>query len=191
MRHGRYSAIRSERLQGLLAEMQQDQDPLDLTPDVEILRTLFIDYINRYEEMSVALLAWYESYELRRLPPSERMLMALQTVVTEYDIILSEDPASVPKRTSDAMEDVKRLLDALRTPDTGRPRQVLDITDAKNILAETGRMVERIEKIRAANAISRPELNRIYQEMWRAVDALVDDDNVKKQIKDNWLRIAL
>jgi hypothetical protein len=191
VRHGRYSTIKSERLQKVLAEMQQDEDPLDLTPDVEMLRALFLDYVDRYEEFTTALLAWYESYELRRLPPSERMLMALQTVVTEYDIVLQESPEDAPKRSTEAVDDVRRLLDALRTPDTSRPRQILDISDAKNILSEVGRMVERVEKIRAANAISRPELNRIYQEMWRAVDALVEDDLVKRQIKDNWLRIAL
>lgn len=191
-KHGRYSNIKSERLLKALEAVRAEQgDVLDLTPDVEMLRALFVDFIERYDENTTALLAWYESYELRRLPPSERMLLALQTVVTEYDGIVMEDPDSAPARVKQDLEDVKKLLDALRAPDTGRPRHVLDIADAKGILAEVGRMVEKIEKIRSANAISRPELNRIYQEMWRAVDAEVDDDATKRKIKDHWLGIAL
>jgi hypothetical protein len=44
------------------------------------------------------------------------------------------------------------------------------------VLGEIGKMVERVEKVRNANAISRPDLNRIMQEMWRSVDARVPDD---------------
>lgn len=189
--HGRYSRIKSTRLLEVLQRVQEDQgDPLDLTPDVEMLRSLFIDYIERYDENTTALLAWYESYEIRRMPPAERAMTALRHIVTEYGELITDDP-NVSQYTKQCYEDVRKLVDALGTPDSGRPRQILDITDAKNILAEAGKMVERIEKIRAANAISRPELNRIYQEMWRAVDGRIEDDNIKAQIKNDWLRIAL
>lgn len=191
VKHGRYSRIKSTRLLEVLTRVQEDQgDPLDLTPDVEMLRSLFVDYIERYDENTTALLAWYESYELRRLPPTERVLTALRHIVTEYGEMLAEDQGA-PTYSKQCFEDVRKLVDSLGTPDTSRPRQVLDIADAKNILAEAGKMVERIEKIRAANAISRPELNRIYQEMWRAVDGRIDSDSLKLQIKNDWLRIAL
>jgi hypothetical protein len=62
---------------------------------------------------------------------------------------------------------------------------------AQQLLDGAGRMVERIERIRSQNAISRPELNRIMQEMWRAVDGFVTDDEVKGKIRENWMRIAL
>jgi hypothetical protein len=62
---------------------------------------------------------------------------------------------------------------------------------AQKLLDGAGRMVERIERIRSQNAISRPELNRIMQEMWRAVDGFVTDDEVKGKIRENWMRIAL
>jgi hypothetical protein len=62
---------------------------------------------------------------------------------------------------------------------------------AQKLLDGAGRMVERIERIRSQNAISRPELNRIMQELWRAVDGFVTDDAIKQQIRENWMRIAL
>jgi hypothetical protein len=192
VRHGRYSSIRSERLRGVLARVQQDQgDPLDLTPEVEMLRTLFVDFVERYDEMSEALLAWFDSYQARRLPPSQSMLLALANVVTEYEVMLNESPDEAPQRAFDNVDTVKQFLTAIQVPDTGRPKVILDISDANRLLSEVGRMVERIEKIRAANAISRPELNRIYHEMWRSVDARVTDDAAKLSIKNDWLRIAL
>lgn len=62
---------------------------------------------------------------------------------------------------------------------------------AQKLLDGAGRMVERIEKIRSQNAISRPELNRVMHEMWRAVDGMVTDEPLKEKIRDAWMRIAL
>jgi hypothetical protein len=72
-----------------------------------------------------------------------------------------------------------------------KPRQVLDISDAYRILGEIGRMVERVEKIKSANAISRADLNRIMQEMWRSVEMRVTDAAAKDAIKEDWMRVAL
>ena len=64
--------------------------------------------------------------------------------------------------------------------------------DSEVKLAESiGRMVERIERIRSQNAISRPELNRIMHELWRAVDGRIADETVKGAIRDDWMRISL
>lgn len=188
-KHGRYSMIKSVRMREILEELERDPDPLNLTPEVQALRMLTIDYINRYEEYTNALLAWYQSWTLKQLP-TERVLHAIKYVLTEWEIIVNEANTPTPQQY-EMIQDIKQFLTAAFAPDQGRPRQVLDIADAKNILAETGKMVERIEKIRSQNAVSRPELNRIYQEMWRAVDGLVDDDDIKKQIRHSWLNIAL
>lgn len=188
-KHGRYSLIKSERLQAILQEVEQDPDPLNLIPEVHTLRMLTIDYINRYDEYTEALLAWHASWTLKYLP-TERVLFAIQRILTEWEIVVHEDNVPTPQQY-EMIQDVKAFLLAAAGPDQGRPRQVLDLAEAKSILAETGKMVERIEKIRAANAVSRPELNRIYQEMWRAVDALIADDATKQRIRDQWLNICL
>lgn len=62
---------------------------------------------------------------------------------------------------------------------------------AQKLLDATGRMVERIERIRSQNAISRPELNRVMHEMWRSVDGRIPDEELKGKIREDWMRIAL
>jgi hypothetical protein len=72
-----------------------------------------------------------------------------------------------------------------------KPREVLDIADAYRLLSEATKIVQRIEAIRAQNAVSRKELSRILQEMTRVVDLEVGDDGIKQRIRDGWLSIRL
>lgn len=82
---------------------------------------------------------------------------------------------------------LRALVADLRTRHADAPDTAAEVTLAESI----GRMVERIERIRSANAVSRPELNRIMHELWRAVDARVDDEDVKAQIREDWMGISL
>jgi hypothetical protein len=72
-----------------------------------------------------------------------------------------------------------------------KPRQVLDIADAYRIVAEITKIVERIERIRSADAISRPDLYRVMGEMGRIVEAHVPDDAALQEIKRAWLAIRI
>lgn len=62
--HGRYSKakIKSERLQELIDQFSDDEDPLNLLPEIALLRALIFDYIERYEEYAPALIAWHASF---------------------------------------------------------------------------------------------------------------------------------
>lgn len=83
------------------------------------------------------------------------------------------------------------ILRALRKRFMANAGEDPDRTVAQSLLDAAGRMVERIERIRSQNAISRPELGRIMQEIWRSIDARVPDEDVKVAIRDDLLRIAL
>lgn len=72
-----------------------------------------------------------------------------------------------------------------------KPVQVLDISDAYRIVAEITRIVERIEKVRAANAISRPDMLRVMTEMGRVVEAYVQDETARAKIREGWLSIRV
>lgn len=62
IKHGRYSKVKSPRLQELIKEFEKDPDPLNLLPEVQLLRALILDYIERYDEYAPALIAWYASF---------------------------------------------------------------------------------------------------------------------------------
>lgn len=72
-----------------------------------------------------------------------------------------------------------------------KPREVLDLSDAYRVVSEVTKIVERIEGIRAKNAVSRPELQRIISEMWRVLELNVADDTLRQRIRDGWLGIRL
>lgn len=60
IKHGRYSKVTRPRIAELLRQFEDDPDPLDLLPEVQLLRALIIDFIERYDEYVAALLAWHK-----------------------------------------------------------------------------------------------------------------------------------
>lgn len=70
-----------------------------------------------------------------------------------------------------------------------KPRQVLDISDARNTLLAIAKIVEVIERIKGN--VSRSDLLRIMAEMGRAVDHEVTDDAVRERIKNHWMEIRI
>ena len=72
-----------------------------------------------------------------------------------------------------------------------KPQKILDIGDAYRIVSEITKIVQRITAMKNQNAISRRELLRVMTEMTRVVDQEVQDEFVKRKIKDGWLGIRL
>lgn len=63
LKHGRYSTITRPRIAELLNQFEDDPDPLNILPEVKLLRALIIDYIERYDAFTDALLSWYDSWK--------------------------------------------------------------------------------------------------------------------------------
>lgn len=116
IKHGRYSKVKRKDLREHIAELELDPDPLDLTPDLHMMRAL-----------------WRSLVEKKKADP----------------------------------------------------------LDAARLLAEATRIVERMERIRNANAISHRDLNRVMHEMGRVVDAFIEDQATRDKIRDGWLSIKL
>lgn len=192
IKHGRYSTIKRERIRELIATHEADADPLNILPEIAALRALFQEFIERYDENSEALIAWHLSWQLTKRPLPEEKVLAFEAVVSEWEIALAESGEEATTKQQDDAASARAFIQLLRgQAEEAKPRTVLDLTDAYRVLGEIGKMVERVEKARSANAISRPDLNRIMQEMWRAVDARIGDEAVKTAIRDDWLRVAL
>lgn len=191
--HGRYSQLKKERLAELIASFQQDPDPLNILPEIAALRALFTDYVERYEEMRDALLAWHASFQLQRRQLPEDKVMAFEAVLKEWEIAIAESGQEASPKQKGDLEQAQKFVQLLRkgTDDETKPRQIVDIADAYRVLGEIGRMVERVEKIRNINGISRMDLNRVIGEMGRVVDTLVMDESVKAKIRDGWLGIRI
>jgi hypothetical protein len=188
VRSGRYSKITRPRYAELIAEHAADPDPLNILPELAAARALFQDFIERYDAFSEALLAWHASW--RGLAPiTEERLLALGAVLDEYEELLASQAPTARQRQDLTL--AREALERLREVPATKPTQLLDVSDAYRIVAEITKIVERIERIRSANAISRPDLLRVMAEMGRVVEAFVQDDAARQQIREGWLQIRV
>ena len=86
------------------------------------------------------------------------------------------------------MED---LVDAGIENRKPRPQPIPSLHDAASLLESASRVVEKIHKQQAQNAISRNDFYRVMGEMGRVVETFVDDHDAKDRIKNAWLSIRL
>lgn len=151
IKHGRYSTITRPRVRELLDQYENDPEPLNLLPEVKLLRALLTDFVERYDEITDATLAWHNSWgeEYRKAVATwrEKMLRRLESGGWQ-DI----EPDDLP--------DPPDPLDYMN-----KPRQMLDITAAAGLVDKVGAMVDRIEKHRKEGAITLDTLNRVLEQL--------------------------
>jgi hypothetical protein len=189
-KHGRYSGIKREALRELIEHHEADPDPLNIFPELAAARALFQDFIERYDDWREAVVAWHVTYRASGRPVPGDLRVAFEAALDEYEALLNERGESSDKQEEDLAK-ARKFVELLSSPHEGKPLQVLDIGDAYRILSEVTKIAERIERIRASNAISRPDLMRVMQEMGRIVTHHVTDPEVQQAIKEGWLGIRV
>src|SRR5678815_141457 len=132
------------------------EDPMDLRPEVQLLRAMVIEFHNRYEEFKAAILTFHNSFN---------------PALTEF--LASDSPLVWAK----ARESLKLTLS------NQRPREVPDITNSSLIVDRVGKMVERIHKMKMDQALT-PEILRRYRDA--LVQAVVEECSAEqaKRIAD-------
>jgi hypothetical protein len=210
LRDGRYSiergGIKHPRLQELYDRFKDDPDPTGLFDEIAMLRAVAVDYIERYEDTTAALLAWHADQKLLSEPLRPDLIRGFEQAFDIWESGLKADDRWSPEVERDA-ERARKLLEVLRHgASIEKPKRVMDISDVTAIYEAVGRMAERIEKMRSANAISEAELNRIFNAMGRVVDVLIPNgiindgiadelrmvtgERLKEKIRDGWLAIV-
>lgn len=171
IKSGRYSGVVRREISELLVKLEEEENPLNIEPELNIVRALLIDFINRYEENRDAVLAWYASWNGRPVKPEE--IRSIKETLAEYEGKLREsgewDEDPVLEVVTNC-QIAQHQIEALELTHTSRPREVLDIADAYKMAAEATKIVERIEKIRARNAVSREDFVRIMTELGRTAE---------------------
>lgn len=194
LKHGRFSiergGIKHPRIGDLYARFADDPDPLNLLDEIVLLRAIAVDYIERHAETTDALLAWHADLQgiPRDLPVG--LVAGLERAADIWSNRLKQTGDWTPEYEV-SYGSWMRLLVSLRNGDTApKPKRVNDIADVTKIIDAVGRTVERIEKMRATNAVSEAELSRIIHQMGRVVDVLLTDDVLKEKIREGWLAIV-
>jgi len=72
-----------------------------------------------------------------------------------------------------------------------RPQRVPDMHEAASLLESASRVVEKIHKQQAQNAISQKDFYRVMGEMGRVVETFIEDADLKDKIRETWLSIRI
>jgi hypothetical protein len=122
------------------------------TPELDVARALFQDWIERYETFVAALTAWHDTWEGKYVPINEGDARALVHVLDEYESLLDGD-----EMTARQAADLARAREAvtfLSVPREMKPRQVLDLADAIGHVDKISKVIHRAEQIRQHGSIS-------------------------------------
>ena len=84
IKHGLTSLVKHGRLKDMLESMREvEHNLMDLTPEVEMIRALVLDYLNRYDDFVDQLETWYNALDADRadngLPPVPRRIPDLES----------------------------------------------------------------------------------------------------------------
>lgn len=189
-KHGRYSTITRQRVRDLIEKHEADADPLNVLPELAAARALFEDFVERYDLWKEALLAWHQSYTSRGGLPRDQA-DAFARCLDEYEIMIRQAGEDATEAQVEDFRLARQLIETLTAPEESKPREVLDLSDAVRHADTITKIVERIERIRGENAISRRELHRTISEMGRVVETYVSEKHVQEKIREGWLAIRI
>lgn len=143
IKHGMDSLIKHGRLKDLIQKMREiDHDLLDLTPEVETMRALTIDFINRYDDFTEALTAWYDALDDKRREDSDGKLPPIPRKYPELEDAakLLEGISRVAERYNKIKREGSISLDVFRGTMTEMGMIVAKVVDdpKKLLLIEEG-----------------------------------------------------
>lgn len=164
--------VNAPRIAALLEEYQRDPDPLNVLGELALARALLHDWVDRYEQFTAALIAWHDTWEGKYVPLTAAEKTALLESLDEYEQLLRAD-AEPTERQVGQLALARAAVTFLATPQTPKPRSVLDVADAVRHVDVISKVIHRVEQARAANAVSRPELLRILNEMARTTHVVL------------------
>lgn len=115
--HGRYSKIRAnDRLRAVMVELQDEDNPLDLIPDLLLLRARLTVYMEEEQRWSLRLADWHDSYSAgtkAEMDVLRRVLAsgdgeALGASLSRLRILMTKDPPK-PGKLYDPLHFVKAI----------------------------------------------------------------------------------
>lgn len=150
VRSGRYSSIQRPRIKELLEQFAADSTPLDLLPELALLRALVLDFIERYDTFTEALLAWHASFsdDYVKAVDLYKTKLAHYLDTGRYD---GDEPPDPPDPTGWEK----------------KPRQILDIISVGKFIGDIAGITEKVNKRLddKKNLITLETLDRVLEQL--------------------------
>jgi hypothetical protein len=185
--HGRYSKLQRPRIRELIEQYEKDPDPLNLLAELAALRAHYQDFVERWDETSHALVAWWQSWSLTRRAWTTEELRAFRELLNDFEERFRTESTELTAPQQSSLTLGRAFVDALaKGHDKGRPKQILDLGHATQMLVDIAKVVERIERMRNSKVISQMELFRVMGQMGEVVKRQVSDPETAQRIIQGW-----
>lgn len=165
---GRYSSIKRPRVRELLEQFEADPDPMNLLPEVQLLRGLIHDYIDRYATQDEMLERWHRSFEKEFKKAWENWWREARANILEVqdDLTLEEEAAKMP----DPMDFLP-----------SKPLRMADITEAGSLISRVGTLIKLVRDMQSQHTFTMDTVNLLWKVMGghitdAALEVIVDDD---------------
>lgn len=164
---GRYTSVDRPRLRALIEKFEKDPDPMNLLPEVQLLRALLHDYIDRYAEQDEMLTRWNLSFE-----------KGFQADWTDW---WREMRADALEREDDLSEELIGEMPDPMDYLPSKPLRMADITEVKGLIGQVGQMVERVRKLQTQHTFTMETITLLWRVMGghmtdAAMEVITDDD---------------
>ena len=182
---GRYSSIARPRVQELLKKFEADPDPLNLLPEVQVLRALLHDYIDRFDQQDQMLTRWNLSFE-----------KGFQSDWNEWwRTVRAEAIESQDDLSDTLLAQMPDPMDFLPS----KPLRMADITEVASLINQVGVQVERIRKAREGKTFDMGTVDRLWTAMsahlTQALLEVIEDDELRSRlhtaVAEKWATISL
>ncbi len=158
VKHGRYSTINRPRIRDLLEVYRSDPDPLNVLPEVELLRALVTDFVERYDENSDALVRWSRTFD-RAYHAAREMAIEMERDPDEID------PLSIIP---------------------SRPDKVIDILSVGQFITQISSIVDRIRKARETQTFSMATIDKLWESqsahLMQAAQEVISDPALRESL---------
>lgn len=183
IRGGGRSMLPSERVKELVKQHLADPKLFDVSRTLATAKALADEYIERYEEITPALLAWYGATE----PLGDADRLALLGCLDELEALLMEPTDTQTEQLAVARAAVAHLA----ADRVEKPRQVPDLSEAVRHADVISKIIHRVNLHQAQSAISYQRLAAFMFTLRQELDALVPDRELLKRIVERILAIRI
>jgi hypothetical protein len=185
--HGRYSKVQRPRIRELIEQYEKAPDPLNLLPELAALRAHYQDYVERWDETSQSLVAWWQSWSLSHRAFTTEELEAFRGLLDDFEDRMKTEDLELTERQQSSLTLARSFMDALaKGDDLGRPKQILDLSAATQMLVDIAKVVERITRMQNSKVITQMELFRVMGQMGEVVKRQVSDPETAQRIIQGW-----
>lgn len=107
---GRFSGIKRQSIRERLSSIQKfERDAMDLLPEIELMRAVLVEFVDNYDELVEALLAWNAGCERGQRPQQIPKLEDVRHLVDGIGRLVARQN-DVKNRSSVSVEDFYRVL---------------------------------------------------------------------------------